>query len=129
MRMKILTALMLTGTVVGCASNPPPPPPMAEAPAPVPAPMMAPVDGMYKGMAMLGDDAPRRCAKMTKPQTVRVKGNSFMLGGLKAMIGPDGAITAPSRRGVSLMGSASSTGLDLTSVKGKCSYHYTLAKS
>jgi hypothetical protein len=129
MRMKILSVMMLAGTVIGCASNPPPPPP-APAPAPAPAPVvLGPVDGVYKGMAVLPDDAVKGCAKMTKPQTVTVKKNSFVLGGLKATIGPDGAITATSHKGASLTGTASATGLDLTSVKGKCSYHYTLTKA
>ena len=130
MRVKLITALMIAGTVVGCASNPPPPPPMAMTPPPPPpAPVaMGPVDGMYKGMAELASDAPARCAKMTRAQTVRVRRNSFALMGLRGTIGPDGTVTSPTRRGMSLTGTASPTGLDLMAMKGTCSYHYTLTK-
>ena len=131
MRIKIITALLLAGTVVGCASNPPPPPPMAEAPPPPPpAPMvMGPVDGLYKGMATLADGAPRGCAKMTRAQTVRVRANSFVLMGVKATIAPDGTITAPTRRGTSVMGTATPGALSVTAMKGKCSYSYAMSKS
>ncbi len=98
MRMKLLPFVFLAGTVVGCASKPPPPPPMVEAPPPPPpaAPVaLGPVDGIYKGMAELASDAPRGCAKMTREQTVRVRGNSFVLNGVKGTIAPDGSITAP----------------------------------
>ena len=88
MRMKLLPFLLLAGTVVGCASNPPPPPPMAEAPAarrrrPLPS-HSAPMAGIYKGMAELAADAPRGCAKMTRTQTSRVRGNSIVLTGVRA---------------------------------------------
>ena len=130
MRTKLLTFMLLAGTVVGCSSNPPPPPPMTEAPPPAPPAPAArgPVDGMYKGMAELASDAPKGCVKMTRDQTVRVRNNSFVLNGIKATIAPDGSITAPTRRGSSVSGTASATGLDLTSMRGKCSYHYTLTK-
>lgn len=132
MRMTVLPFLFLAGTVVGCASKPPPPPPMAEAPPPPPPPApvaLGPVDGIYKGMAELASDAPRSCAKMRREQTVRVRGDSFVLNGIKGTIAPDGSITAPTRRGSSVSGTASATGLDLTSMRGKCSYHYTMTKA
>ena len=130
MRTKLITFLLLAGTVVGCASNPPPPPPMAEAPPPPPpAPVMAgPVDGIYKGMATLAEDAPRGCAKMTRTQTLRVRNNSFALMGVKAMIAPDGSITSAARRGTSVTGTASAGNLQLAAMKGKCSYSYALTK-
>ena len=131
MRIKLITALLLAGTVVGCASNPPPPPPMAEAPpAPPPAPMMTmgSVDGLYKGTATLADGAPRGCAKMTRTQTIRVRNNSFALMGVKAMVGPDGTITSRGRRGSSVMGSAASDAMTVTAMKGKCSYSYAMSK-
>ncbi|MBV8912571.1 MAG: hypothetical protein JOZ05_05960 [Acetobacteraceae bacterium] len=58
MRLKIAGVLLIAGTVVGCASNPPPPPPMAAAPEPAPAPApppppAAPVAGTYRGNADL----------------------------------------------------------------------------
>ena len=132
MRTKILSALLLAGTVVGCASNPPPPPPMAEAPPPPPpaAPIaMGPMSGMYRGTADASADLPRGCARMTRPATVRVgANNSFTLAGIRGMIGPDGAISSRGRGG-SLSGSASATALDVNVMKGKCSYHYTLNKA
>ena len=131
MRTKLVTALLMAGTVVGCATSPPPPPPMAMAPmTPPPAPMMVgPVDGVYKGMAELATDAPKGCVKMTRTQTVSVKKSMFYMMGLKGMVGPDGAVTSTPRRGMSVMGTASGTGLDLTAMKGKCSYHYMLNKA
>ena len=133
MRTKILTALLLAGTVVGCATTPPPPPPMAEAPPPPPpAPMMmsGPMTGMYKGMADTAAELPRGCAKMTRPVSVRVMANNtFTLNGARGMIAPDGTITSRASRGMSLTGMASPTGLDITSMRGKCTYHYMLTKS
>ena len=131
MRMKLITALLLAGTVVGCASNPPPPPAMAEAPAaPPPAPMaMGPVDGIYKGMAELAADAPRRCAKMTRTQTVRVRNSSFSVMSMRGTVGADGAVTTRATRGGSLSGTASGSGLDLMVMRGTCSYHYSLTKA
>ncbi len=132
MRMKLLSALLMAGTVVGCSGNPPPPPaPMADTtPAPAPAPaMVGPVDGLYKGMADLADGAGPRCAKMTRTQTVRVRRNSFVLMGVKATIAPDGSITSAARRGTSVTGTASGSGLDLMTMKGACSYHYSLTKA
>ena len=133
MRTKFLTVLLVAGTVAACASNPPPPPPMADAPAPPPAPapmVSGPMAGVYKGTPDLTADSGPRCAKMTRPVAVRVTArNTFSLAGLVAKIGPDGAITAPAKRGQSLMGMASATGLDVTTVKGACTYKYSLAKS
>ena len=131
MRMKLVTALLLAGTVVGCASNPPPPPPMAEAPPPPPpAPMMmGPMAGMYRGMSDT-TDLPRGCAKMTRPAAVRVAGNNtFTLNGMRGMIGPDGAISSRPMRGGKLSGMATASGLDVTMMKGKCTYHYMLTKA
>ena len=129
MRIKLLTAMLMAGTAVGCASNPPPPPmmPVAEAaPAPM-APAMAagPMSGMYTGVADAGT-LPRGCAKMTKPVSVTVRpNNTFTLAGLRGMVGPDGAISSRGRGG-SLSGSATSAGMDVTATKGRCSYHYML---
>jgi len=132
MRTKLITALLLAGTVVGCAGNPPPPPPMAEAPPPPPPPapvMSGPMTGMYRGTADASADLPRGCAKMTRPATVRVApNNTFTLAGVRGMIGPDGTITSRPMRGGSLTGMASPTGLDVNVTKGKCTYHYMLAK-
>ena len=129
MRSKVLLALLMVGTVAGCASNPPPPPPpVAEAPPPPPPPALGDVSGMYKGMADLGPDSPARCPKMTRAQTVRVRNNAFVLMGVRATIGPDGTVTAASRRGVSIAGTVSPTGMDLMTTRGKCSYHYQLSK-
>ncbi len=131
MRSKLLISLLMAGTVVGCASNPPPPPPMAAAPAPMPAPapMMGPVDGAYRGTAELAADAPRSCRKMTKMQTVRVRNNSFVMNGVKMTINPDGSLTGSGKRASMMSGTASATGLDVTSMQGKCSYRYTLNKA
>ena len=131
MKTKILTAMLLAGTVVGCASNPPPPPPMAEAaPMPAPAaPAMGPMAGMYRGMAD-SSAQPRGCAKMTRPTNVRVaSNNTFTLNGMRGMIGPDGAISSRASRGGSLSGTANAGALDVTMTRGKCSYHYTLNKA
>ena len=131
MRNKFLMSILMAGTVVGCASNPPPPPPMAAAPAPMPAPapmMMGPVDGVYRGMAELAADAPRSCRKMTKMQTVRVRNNAFVMGKTKVTINPDGSLTAAGRN-ASMINGTGNNGLDFTSMQGKCSYHYTLNKA
>lgn len=130
MRMKLLTALLMAGTVVGCASNPPPPPPpVAEAPTPPPPPpSVGDVSGTYRGMAELADGSGPRCAKLTRAQTVRVRNNAFTLMGLRATIAPDGSITSTGRGG-SVTGMASGTGLDLMTMRGKCNYHYTMTKA
>ena len=130
MRSKLIVALLMAGTVVGCASNPPPPPMMAAAPPPPPPPaMMGPVDGTYKGMAELAADAPATCAKMTRPMTVSVRKNTFTMNTVRATVGPDGAVTSTMRRGMGVMGTANGSMLDLTSMRGKCSYHLMLNKA
>ena len=131
MRIKLLTALLMAGAVVGCSSNPPPPAPMAaEAPPPpAPPPAMGPVTGRYRGMVELASDAPRGCAKYTRPMPFSVlRNNSFVVLGMRGMIGADGAITSTARGG-SITGTASNSGLDMTVMKGKCSYHVTAAKA
>ena len=130
MRTKIITFLMLAGTVVGCASNPPPPPPMAMAPvAPAPAPMpmaSGPVAGIYRGTPTLADGAPRACAK-PRPTTVRVmRNNTFTVMGMRGMVGPDGNISGGRRSNVS--GNVSGDTMNLTAMKGRCSYSATLTK-
>ena len=131
MRIKLLTVMLMAGTAVGCASNPPPPPmaPMADAtPAPAPMAPMASggaMSGKYTGVADAGT-LPRGCAKMTRPVSVTVRpNNTFSLAGLRGMVGPDGTISSRGRGG-SLSGSATGSGMDVTATKGKCSYHYML---
>ncbi|GAC1344741.1 MAG: hypothetical protein NVSMB18_22950 [Acetobacteraceae bacterium] len=128
MRLKIATFLLMAGTVVGCASNPPPPPPMAMAPEPAPAPAPAPapmaMDGTYRGMAELASEAPRNCRKMSATQTARVRHNMITLGGMRGRIGADGAITPVGRGGLS--GSVTGGTAEVTMMKGRCSYHATL---
>jgi hypothetical protein len=124
MRLKIASVLLLAGTVVGCASNPPPPPPPPPEPAPAPAPaVMAPTPGLYKGTADLSAPA-RGCHAPHGTQTARVRGMTITVAGLRGMIGPDGAVTGRSISGTVTGGSA-----DLTVKRGKCSYHYTLASA
>lgn len=123
MRLKIASVLLLAGTVVGCASNPPPPPPPMPEPAPMPAPApaaMAPTPGTYKGSAMLSAPA-RGCRAPHGMQTARVRGMTITVAGLRGTIGPDGVVT-----GRNLAGTVSGGTADLTVKRGKCSYHYTL---
>lgn len=133
MRTKLLTFLFMAGTVVGCASNPPPPPPMAEAPPPAPAPApapMGPMAGLYRGTPELAADAPASCAKMSRPVSVRVaRNNTFVLGGMRGSVGPDGSVTSRGGRNMSMMGMASASGLEITQMRGQCSYRYMLTKS
>ena len=130
MRMKVLSAMLLAATVAACADQAPPPaPPAPPPPPPPPAPMaMGPVDGTYRGTAELAADAPRGCARMTRPTTVRVRNNTFALGGMRATIGPDGSITAPTRRGMSVSGNASGNGMTVMTMRGRCSYTYSFSK-
>lgn len=125
MRLKIASILLLAGTVVGCANNPPPPPPMAAMPepAPAPAPMtpMAPMAGSYRGMAELASGG-RTCHAPRGMQTARVRGTDIMLAGMRGKIGPDGMIT-----GRGLSGTVSGSNADVTVKRGSCSYHYTLS--
>jgi len=65
---------------------------------------------------------------MTRTQTVRVRNSGFTLMGMRSTIGPDGAISTSARRGGSLSGTSSGSGLDMMVMKGTCSYHYTLTK-
>ena len=130
MRTKILTFILMAGTVVGCASNPPPPPPMAAAPPPPPPPpmVMGPFDGVYRGTPTLTAESPARCAKMNRPVTVRVmRNNSFTAMGMRGTIGPDGMVSSTGRGG-SLAGNAANGTLTLTSTKGPCTYTTVLAK-
>lgn len=124
MRLKIASVLLLAGTVVGCASNPPPPPPPMPEPAPAPAPApaaMTPTPGTYKGTADLS--APTRGCRAPKgTQTARVRGMTITVAGLRGTIGPDGTVT-----GRNLSGTVNGGSADLTVKRGKCSYHYTLS--
>lgn len=132
MRTKILTFILMAGTVVGCAGNPPPPPPMAAAPPPPPpAPMaMGPFDGVYRGTPVLSAESPARCAKMNKPVTVRVgKNNAFTAMGLRGTIGPDGTVMASGRGKPSISGTASAGTINLTTMKGPCTYTTALSKA
>ena len=108
MRAKIAVLLVLAGGIAGCASTPPPPPPMAAvepAPAPPPAPMMTgPVDGMYKGTAVLSDDSSRRCRRVPATASTRVRNNMFTLDGMRGRIGSDGNVTATPHRGATMTG-------------------------
>lgn len=126
MRLKFASVLLLAGTVVGCASNPPPPPPPpAPEPMPAPAPMapaaMAPMSGMYKGTAELAGEG-RGCRAPRGTQTARVRNNTITLAGMRGQIGADGAVTG---RGIS--GTVTGGNADLTVKRGRCSYHYTLS--
>lgn len=124
MRLKIATVLLLAGTVVGCASNPPPPPPAPE-PMPAPAPAapaaMAPVPGMYKGTGELTADSATSCRKPRGTMTARVRGMTILVAGARGTIGPDGAVT-----GRNLTGTVNGGMADVTIARGKCSIHYTL---
>lgn len=131
MRTKILSFVLMAGTVVGCGSNPPPPPPMAAAPEPMPmaAPApMGPMAGRYTGTADMNADMPRGCAKMTRPMTAIVRGTTVSFAGVRGMIGPDGAVMSRGR-GAKLSGMATAAGMDVTLMKGKCTYHYMLTKA
>ena len=134
MRTKLLTFLLMAGTVVGCASNPPPPAPMpvaAAAPAPAPAPMaLGPFDGTYRGTPVLAEDAPKNCPKMNRSTTVRVmKNNSFTANGMKGTIGPDGNVSSPARARMGMTGTAGNGSLNLTTMRGKCTYNTVLNKA
>ncbi len=124
MRLKIASVLLLAGTVVGCASNPPPPPPPMPEPAPMPAPApaaMAPANGTYKGMAELSGSG-RGCHAPRGTQTARVRGMTITVAGLRGKIGPDGVVT-----GRNLSGTVSGNTADLMVKRGKCAYHYNLS--
>ena len=126
MRLKIATVLLLAGTVVGCASNPPPPPmPMAAAPEPTPAPMtppppMAPMAGIYRGSAEVQGGS-SYCRPPAGAQRAQVRNGMINVAGMRGRIGPDGAVS-----GRNLSGTVSGDTADLTVKRGRCSYHYML---
>lgn len=132
MRVNLAVFLVLAAGVAGCASTPPPPPPMAAvepAPMPAPAPVMTgPIDGVYKGPVMAGENSPRRCRKMTTAST-RVRSNSFQLAGMRGQVGPDGTVSGGGRRGATMTGTLNNGTLDVMTMTGGCSYHYTLSHS
>ena len=123
MRLKIASVLLLAGTVVGCASNPPPPPPPMPEPAPAPAPppaAMAPTPGTYRGTADLPTPT-QGCRAPRGTQTARVRGMTITVAGLRGTIGPDGTVT-----GRNVSGTVNGGTADLTVMRGKCTYHYAL---
>ncbi len=129
MRAQIAMFLLAAGTVAGCAANPPPPAPMADMtpvapPVMAPAPMMGPVDGIYKGTAEAVGTLGRGCAK-PGAVTTRVRGNTFVLKGIRARINADGTISNISRRGGTVSGTIANGVMDATTVAGRCSYHVT----
>ena len=128
MRAQIAMFLIAAGTVAGCASTPPPPAPMADMTpvAPVaPAPMtMGPVDGIYKGMAEANGTLGRGCAK-PGAVTTRVRGNTFVIKGIRARVNADGTISNISRRGGTVTGTIANGVMDATTTAGRCSYHIT----
>ena len=126
MRLKIASVLLLAGTVVGCASNPPPPPPPMPEPAPMPAPApaaMAPSTGVYKGMAELSGRH-RGCRAPRGVQTARVRGTTIMVAGMRGTVSPEGAVS-----GRNLSGTVSASNADLMVKRGKCTYHYMLSEA
>lgn len=123
MRLTIAGVLLIAGTVVGCANNPPPPPPMAAAPEPAPAPPPPPAPpaaGTYRGMADVTSDQPG-CRPMRGSQTARVRNNTITVAGLRGRINPDGSVS-----GRGLSGTINGGTADLTVTRGRCTYHYTL---
>ena len=131
MRMKLATFLVLGASVAGCASNPPPPPPMAMAPEPAPmaAPERAPARRvatmMFKGTVEAAAENGPRCRKMGPDATARVSGRSAIIGGTRAVVGTDGALSG-GRRGPSVTGTMANNTIDATTKVGQCSYHYML---
>ena len=123
MYLKIATALLLAGSVVGCASNPPPPPPMAAMADPTPAapppPMMAPMAGTYRGPGMASGSS--SCRNPKGMQTARVRGTTIMVAGLRGSIGPDGTVT-----GRNLSGTVSGNMADVTVKRGVCMFEYKM---
>ena len=133
MRTNLLSFLLMAGTVVGCASNPPPPPMAMAEPAPVVAPPplapFGPMAGKYSGTADQGTELPAGCAKMTRPVTATIgRGNAFTLAGIRGTVNADGAISSRGRGG-SLSGTVTPGGMDVTATKGKCTYHYMLTRA
>lgn len=132
MRAQIAGIIVLVSGVVGCAGTPPPRPMVAmEAPpAPAPAPMAAmPVDGTYQGSVMSTPDSRPRCRAMPATATTRERDGGFNLGGMRGRVGPDGTVSSTSRRGSSMTGTLAGGTLDVTTMRGGCGYHYTLAHS
>ena len=127
MRTKLAIFLVLAGGVAGCASTPPPPPPMAMAPepAPAPAPVAMNMDGTYNGTVEAGADNGRRCRKMTTA-TATVRGKTFKVGGMTGRVGEDGTLSSAGRKTGTVTGTLANGTLDMNSMVGKCSYHYTL---
>lgn len=123
MRLKIATALLLAGTVVGCANNPPPPPPMAAAPEPMPAaappPPMAPMAGVYRGPGTASGSS--ACRNPRGMQNARVRGNVITFMGMRGAIGPDGSIS-----GRNLTGTVMGNMADVTVKRGACSFEYKM---
>ncbi len=122
MRLKLASVLLLAGTVVGCASNPPPPP-MAAAPEPMPAAAppapMPPMAGVYRGPGTAqGSSA---CRNPRGMQNARVRGNTITVAGLRGTIGPDGTVT-----GRNLSGSVMGNMADVTVKRGSCSFEYKM---
>ena len=126
MRLKIASVLLLAGTVVGCANNPPPPPPMAMAPEPAPMaappPPMAPMAGVYRGPGTAQGSS--SCRTPRGMQNARVRGNTITVAGMRGMIGPDGTVT-----GRNLSGTVSGNMADITVKRGACSFEYKMTNN
>lgn len=127
MRMKLLSALLMAGTVAACASNPPPPPPAPEpAPAPAPAPVGPVAGSVFKGMATVDPSSPKSCHAPRGTQTVKIApNNAFVLSGRKVMIGPDGSLSTAGKTSM-VSGTAAANAIIATVKHGKCTYVYTL---
>ncbi len=132
MRTKLAMFLVLAGGVASCSSSPPPPP---MAMAPEPAPMAAPapmasggMNGMYRGSVEASADNGPRCRKMAPTASASVRGKNVTMGGMRAMVGNDGALMG-GRRGPKVTGTLANGTIDATTMIGSCSYHYTLNKA
>ncbi len=134
MRTKLAMFLVLAGGVAGCSSSPPPPPmAMAPEPAPMAAPAPAPMasdsmNGMYRGNVEASADNGPRCRRMAPTASASVRGKNVTMGGMRATVGDDGALTG-GRRGPKLTGTLANGTIDATTMIGRCSYHYTLNKA
>ena len=124
MRLKIASVLLLAGTVVGCASNPPPPAPMPMAadPAPMAAPPapMAPMAGLYRGKGMASGSS--SCRNPKGMMSARVRGNVITVAGMRGAIGPDGTIS-----GKNLSGTVMGNMADVTVKRGVCMFEYKMS--
>ncbi len=129
MRANLAMFLLATGTLVGCASNPPPPPPMAMAPeptmAPAPAPMMSAMSGIYRGTSEAAAENRRGCARGGAVTARVAANNTFSVLGLRGRINPDGTVSSAARRGGGLSGTVQNGTMDVNVTKGRCSYHVT----